>query len=470
MKPPKRPRKGAKPWQPTKCRKRRIHPTPRQAEKLKLWLDGARFAYNLAVEHVNRTKEYNKKSLREGTGVNTGVKKEKDGEGKWHVIGRAEQSPWERRAPKRLWDVPAKIRDAAVLDAHYACAALEEKEGSVKRTLKFRTSKDASQSFRIESKMINCDTKRAVCADLFGTVGRRTCRCGKWQKRKTKKHCACGCMRTEDRERLPAVFESDVRVVFEKCIGAWYLCAATEIYKPPSETQGGGEEDREANIAAIDPGVRTFATVYDVGRERVVEWGTSGGRNDGCSKGTELLIWLARKVNRLESAATRVHGRHRYRVRKLAGRIRKRIADLTNELHRIFARWLCENYSVVLLPRFSPKQLSRKHGLPPGTHRKLAKRSVRMLAFMAPFRFRQYLQHKARESGTRVVICSEAYTSKTCTRCGLLNRKLGANKTFACQKCGVVYDRDHGAARNVLLRYLKTQDLIPPPNDDVIIE
>ncbi len=53
-----------------------------------------------------------------------------------------------------------------------------------------------------------------------------------------------------------------------------------------------------------------------------------------------------------------------------------------------------------------------------------------------------------------VVVVDEAYTSKTCGSCGELNNKLGGNKVFKCNHCGLIADRDLHAARNILLRYL----------------
>lgn len=47
---------------------------------------------------------------------------------------------------------------------------------------------------------------------------------------------------------------------------------------------------------------------------------------------------------------------------------------------------------------------------------------------------------------------TEEYTSKTCGNCGELNEKLGSNKTFECQKCKIVIDRDCNGCRNILLK------------------
>ena len=78
------------------------------------------------------------------------------------------------------------------------------------------------------------------------------------------------------------------------------------------------------------------------------------------------------------------------------------------------------------------------------------------------YSFRQRLLFKSREyRHCRVVVTSEAYTSKTCGACGVLHSKLGGSKTFKCPSCGVCLDRDANGARNILLRVLtrKEQEL-----------
>jgi hypothetical protein len=57
--------------------------------------------------------------------------------------------------------------------------------------------------------------------------------------------------------------------------------------------------------------------------------------------------------------------------------------------------------------------------------------------------------------GSHIIRCSGASTAKQCGACGELNDKLGGSKTFNCQKCGAVADRDVHAVRNILLRCLQ---------------
>jgi putative transposase len=79
------------------------------------------------------------------------------------------------------------------------------------------------------------------------------------------------------------------------------------------------------------------------------------------------------------------------------------------------------------------------------------------MATWAHYRFRQTLKAKSELfPWVTVVECDEAYTSKTCPRCGKLNHKLGGKEVFVCPHdgCGYVASRDGSAARNILLRYL----------------
>ncbi|MFS8882654.1 transposase, partial [Synechococcus sp. R55.3] len=54
-----------------------------------------------------------------------------------------------------------------------------------------------------------------------------------------------------------------------------------------------------------------------------------------------------------------------------------------------------------------------------------------------------------------VVEVSEAYTSKTCTKCGHIHTKLGGAKVFRCPKCNHRLPRDWQGALGVMLRALR---------------
>jgi transposase len=57
-------------------------------------------------------------------------------------------------------------------------------------------------------------------------------------------------------------------------------------------------------------------------------------------------------------------------------------------------------------------------------------------------------------------VVDEAYTSKTCGRCGSLHDGLGKSKVFKCPSCDFTLDRDVNGARNILIRFLTTDERV----------
>lgn len=55
-------------------------------------------------------------------------------------------------------------------------------------------------------------------------------------------------------------------------------------------------------------------------------------------------------------------------------------------------------------------------------------------------------------AGRKVVLVQPAYTTMTCSGCGTRtkDRLLLDERTFSCQACGLVEDRDRNAARTIL--------------------
>jgi len=130
------------------------------------------------------------------------------------------------------------------------------------------------------------------------------------------------------------------------------------------------------------------------------------------------------------------------------------IKNKVNEVHRKLAVWLCENHRVILLPKFDTQRMISK------LDRKIGRKTARGMCTWAHYRFRQTLINKATlYPWCKVIICDEAYTSKTCGQCGVLNHKLKGQKVFRCGSCHYVADRDISAARNILLRYLTRNDI-----------
>ena len=132
--------------------------------------------------------------------------------------------------------------------------------------------------------------------------------------------------------------------------------------------------------------------------------------------------------------------------------MRKRIRNLVDEIHRKAIRFLVDTFDIIVLPKFDATRMSlRKPG------RRLGKKTVRGMLGWAHGRFRRSLIDKAAEvPGVQVVTdFSEAYTSRTCSRCGWEHPKLGGRREFICFGCGFRLDRDVNGAKGILLRSVR---------------
>ena len=382
----------------TKSKKWRIRPTKRQRAVFRLWFEATDRIYNRAAKMINSNKKTSMKMMRP-------------------II---KDEVWRSETPARMWKVPYEIRDSPLRDLMKACKALRAKERVLKRKFKLKEKMGTTCSVTLRSRQLNTKktsgSNNRIWPRLFGTLRDRSA------------------MRTEKGKTLPLVFKHDCRLIWERKTGFYYLCFPVDINKiAPSGAKA---------VVSIDPGVRTFATCFDARHGKVTEW--------GCSHTTNILFWLLRKAARLEEKSRQSHGRHKRRITAVGARIRKRSTDLVNELHRKLAIWLCKNFSVVLLPKFDTRQMTEHQTKP----RRLARKTSGGMVRLSHYKFRTFLLHKAREYGTTIEICDEKYTSLTCGSCGTLNGKLGSSKTFECPRCGYLADRDHNAARNILLRYI----------------
>ncbi|CAD6957216.1 unnamed protein product [Tilletia laevis] len=134
---------------------------------------------------------------------------------------------------------------------------------------------------------------------------------------------------------------------------------------------------RGPEMCAIDPGVRTFATIYDPLR------GTAAKFGDGDHK---RLFRLDTHLDELISGSTQASAKKKcYRMRRAANRLRARIRHLVDELHWKLRSYLKRSFDTVLLPKFNAHQMSRRG------QRRIGRKTVRAMMTWAHGRFRSRL-------------------------------------------------------------------------------
>ena len=123
---------------------------------------------------------------------------------------------------------------------------------------------------------------------------------------------------------------------------------------------------------------------------------------------------------------------------------KEKVKNMRNELHYKIINYLCKNYKHIIIPHFETQKMTG--------HSYLSKIISRRMYNLSFYLFKKRLLEKANIFKTKIIIKSEAYTSKTCTNCGNINNNLGGKKIYNCEKCKLIIDRDFNGARNILLK------------------
>ena len=210
-----------------------------------------------------------------------------------------------------------------------------------------------------------------------------------------------------------------LRMTVSKRAGRWYASLTVErddkpVTKPP---RGGA--------VGIDLGVKTLATLSD---GTVIE-------NPRPLKKTE------RKLKQAQKALSRkaMGSKRRAKARAKVSRLHARVANCRSDAMHKATTWLASTYSDISVEDLNAAGMARNH--------RLAK-AVSDAAFGE---FRRQLEYKTARTGAALHVVDRWYpSSKTCSNCGAVKAKLSlAERTYKCDGCGLVMDRDLNAAINI---------------------
>ena len=73
----------------------------------------------------------------------------------------------------------------------------------------------------------------------------------------------------------------------------------------------------------------------------------------------------------------------------------------------------------------------------------------RRLTALSHYKFRMKLKQKSQKYGCTINEVSEYMTSKKCSNCGNIKKELRGDKTYNCNKCKLIIDRDINASINI---------------------
>ena len=209
-----------------------------------------------------------------------------------------------------------------------------------------------------------------------------------------------------------------VRVSVSRRAGSWYASLTVEHEPTATHTPKGG-------AVGVDLGVKNLATLSDgtvIANPRAL-----GTRLKALRKAQKALRRKAKGSARREKARARV------------ARLHARVADVRADAINKATTMIAGNYSVVCIEDLHVAGMVKNHSLA---------RSVSDAAFGE---FRRQLEYKTTRSGARLHVVDRWYrSSKTCSGCGSVKAKLSlSERTYRCDSCGLVLDRDFNAAINI---------------------
>jgi len=225
-----------------------------------------------------------------------------------------------------------------------------------------------------------------------------------------------GQLRLKERSYLPTAAKILSATVSEQA-GHWYVSLLVEQEHVVSENTG--------PVVGVDLGIKQLATLSDGSVE----------------PNPRHLKQRLRKIKRCQRTVSRRRKgscNRRKAVRRLA-RLHRTVANQrANTLHQFTSR-LAKTKSVVVIEDLNVAGMLKNHHLA---------QAIGDVGFGA---FRRQLTYKAAWYGCQVVVASRwEPSSKTCSGCGWVDSDLSlADRTFHCEQCGLLLDRDLNAAINL---------------------
>ena len=241
------------------------------------------------------------------------------------------------------------------------------------------------------------------------------------------KHCHW-LTRNKSDEELACMSWHNPRVKFDGKY--WFLSVGIDVDLEPDETT--------QEVIGIDLGVRK--TIY-----------TSNGITKPNINNSRKIVNLEKRKKRLQKKVSRKYelnkqGRKYIKTRNIK-KTERQIRLIDRKLKCIRENYIqtITNELIALHPRRIMLEDLNVKGL---LKNRCLSRSIQQQSF---YRIRQLLIEKALNTmTTQIGVVNRFYpSSKTCSRCGFINKQLGSEEIFVCPKCNLVIDRDYNASLNI---------------------
>ena len=227
-----------------------------------------------------------------------------------------------------------------------------------------------------------------------------------------------GCLRLKERGYLPTSGVHILSATVNEKAGRWFVSVQMEM-------EIADPEPIEKPIAGVDLGINRLAQVSD---------GTPFENPRALQRSLAKIKRLHRMVSRREKGSAN--------RKKAVQQLAKAYARTTNirkdALHQA-TTWLVRTKSVIVLEDLNVSGMLKNHAL------------AQAIADVGIYEFRRQLAYKGTWYGCEFRLADRFYPStKRCSRCGKVKDAMSLDeRTYECEVCGLVMDRDLNAALNL---------------------
>jgi IS605 OrfB family transposase len=183
------------------------------------------------------------------------------------------------------------------------------------------------------------------------------------------------------------------------------------------------------SILAIDIGEKVMATMVSSANMRPTFYGRE-----------------IRGIRRHYSYLRKQLGRKKLlgKIKSISDKEGRKVSDTLNKISNEIVSEAVANRSVIVLGDLKGIRNSAKGK---------GKRFNRIVSNMPYYQLTQMIEQKATWSGIPVMYVSEAYTSKTCSKCSSRDTSRNHQSNFKCNSCGYQVNADFNGSKNILKRF-----------------
>ncbi len=184
-----------------------------------------------------------------------------------------------------------------------------------------------------------------------------------------------------------------------------------------------GNIEAENGHVGIDVGIESFATLSD---------GTK-------IENPKLLIKSEKKLRRFQKALSRKKkgSNNRQKAVSKVAKLHEKISDQRQDFHHKTSLTIIKNFKIISVENLQINNMVKNHCL------------AKSISDAGWGQFIQMLSYKVEKTGGKVIKVNPRNTSKTCSQCGNIQDMPLSKRTFNCENCGLILDRDVNAAINI---------------------